>query len=163
MMTAGTSLGPSLGRLGELLGRRDLTIAVAESMTGGLLAAALADLPESSKRFVGGVVTCTPETKARVLGVPDTVIKSDGAVSESAARSMAEAASRLFRSGVALSVTGVAGPKTEEGKPVGLTYIAASVDGQTQVREYRWPGGRAANRLASVEAAIELAATVLSG
>ena len=56
----------------------------------------------------------------------------------------------------------MAGPETQEGKPVGLTYIAAAVDGQTQVREYHWPGGRAANPVASVEAAIELAVSLLS-
>ena len=160
-MTVGTSLGPELGRLGDLLRRQDLTVAVAESMTGGLLAAALADLPESSTRFLGGVVSYRTEKKMELLGVPEAVISKDGVVSEATARLMAEGARRLLGAGLAISVTGVAGPKSAEGKPVGLTYIAVSLDGRTEVREYHWPGGRAANRVASVEAAIGLAADLL--
>ena len=154
-------MGPELGRLGDLLRRRDLTVAVAESMTGGLLAAALADLPESSERFLGGVVSYRTDKKMDLLGVPEDVIARDGVVSRSAAGLMANAARRLFQSGVAISVTGVAGPQRQEGKPVGLTYIGVSLDGRTEVREYHWPGGRAANRVASVEAAINLAADLL--
>ena len=160
-MTVGASLGPELIRLGDLLRRRDLTIAVAESMTGGLLAAALADLPESSKRFLGGVVSYTADKKMDLLGVPEAVINKDGVVSEATARLMAEGARRLFRAGLSVSVTGVAGPESQDGKPVGLTYIGVSVDGRTEVREYHWPGGRAANRLASVEAAIDFAAELI--
>src|SRR5438874_3205029 len=87
----------------------------------------------------------------------------DGVVSGLAARLMADVDHRLFHAGVAISVTGVAGPQRQEGKPVGLTYIGVSLDGQTEVREYHWPGGRAANRVASVEAAIGLAADLLDG
>lgn len=157
------SLGPALQRLGDQLNGRDLTIGVAESMTAGLLAASLADLPESSKRFLGGVVSYTAEEKTSLLGIPEAVIKQEGVVSAATARLMAEGARRVLGADLALSVTGVAGPETQEGKPVGLTYIGVSLDGRTEVREYRWPGGRATNRLASVEAAIELAADLLSG
>jgi PncC family amidohydrolase len=161
-MSVGTSLGLELSRLGDLLRRRDLTIAVAESMTGGLLAAALSDLPESSRRFLGGVVAYHTEKKMDLLGVPEDVIGKDGVVSAATARMMAEGARRLLGSGLAISVTGVAGPQTQEGKPVGLTYIGVSLDSRTEVREYHWPGGRAANRVASVEAAIDLAADLLA-
>ena len=154
-------MGPELGRLGDLLQRRDLTVAVAESMTGGLLAAALADLPDSSHRFLGGVVSYLTDKKMELLGVSEEVIARDGVVSRPAARLMADAARRLFHSGVAISVTGVAGPQRQEDKPVGLTYIGVALDGRTEVREYRWPGGRAANRVASVEAAIGFAADLL--
>jgi PncC family amidohydrolase len=160
-MVISGSLGPPLTRLGDELAQRDLTIAVAESMTGGLLAASLADLPESSKRFLGGVVSYTADKKMQLLGVPEDVINKDGVVSEASARAMAEGARRVLGADVAISVTGVAGPQEQEGKPVGLTYIGVSFDGRTEVREYRWPGGRAANRLASVEAAIELAAELI--
>jgi PncC family amidohydrolase len=160
-MTPGTSLGPELERLGDLLRQRDLQVAVAESMTGGLLAAALADLAESSKRFLGGVVSYTADKKMDVLGVPESTINKDGVVSEATARLMAEGARRLFDAGLAISVTGVAGPESQDGKPVGLTYIGVALDGRSEVREYRWRGGRAANRLASVEAAIALAADVI--
>jgi len=160
-MTVGASMGPELGRLGDLLRRRDLTVAVAESMTGGLLAAALADLPESSQRFLGGVVSYRTDKKMDLLGVPEDVIVQDGVVSHPTAQLMAEGARRIFHAGLAISVTGVAGPQRQEGKPVGLTYIGVSLDGRTEVREYRWPGGRAANRVASVEAAIGFAADLL--
>ena len=154
-------MGPELSRLGDLMRRRHLTVAVAESMTGGLLAAALADLPESSQRFLGGVVSYRADTKMEVLGVPADVIASNGVVSRPTAQLMAEGARRIFQASLAISVTGVAGPEQQEGKPVGLTYIGVSLDGRTEVREYRWPGGRAANRVASVEAAIDLAADLL--
>ncbi|TMD39898.1 MAG: CinA family protein [Chloroflexi bacterium] len=161
-MAISGSLGPSLTRLGDQLRQRDLTVAVAESMTAGLLAATLADLPESSKRFLGGVVSYTADKKMELLGIPEAVISKDGVVSQATARLMAEGARRLLGAGLAISITGVAGPEEQDGKPVGLTYIGVSVDGKTQVREYHWPGGRATNRVASVEAAIELAADVLS-
>ena len=160
-MAPETSLGPELERLGDLLRQRELTVAVAESMTGGLLAAALADLPESSKRFLGGVVSYTVDKKMDVLGVPPDILSKDGMVSEATARSMAEGARRLFDANLSISVTGVAGPQTQEGKPVGLTYIGVSLDGRSEVRQYRWQGGRAANRIASVEAAIDFAAEMI--
>jgi nicotinamide-nucleotide amidase len=160
-MVLGGSLGPALSRLSEALHKHDLTVAAAESMTGGLLAAALTDLPESSSRFLGGVVSYTADKKMEVLGVPPPVIKKDGVVSEATARLMADGARRLFHAGLAISVTGVAGPDKQEDKPVGLTYIGVSVEGRNEVRQYRWPGGRAANRMASVEAALGLAADVL--
>jgi len=160
-MDAGAPVGAELGRLGRALKARDLTVAVPESMTGGLLAAALADLPEASTRFLGGVVSYRTDKKMDLLGVPEDVIRRDGVISETTARLMAQAALRLFGAGLAISVTGIAGPQSQEGKPVGLTYIGVAVDGRTEVREFRWPGGRAANRVASVEAAIGLAADLL--
>ena len=162
-MTVGASMGPELERLGDLLRRRNLTVAVAESMTGGLLAAALADLPESSQRFLGGVISYRTDKKMDLLGIPEAVIAADGVVSGPTARVLAEGARRIFDAGLAISVTGVTGPQTQEGKPVGLTYIGVSLDRRTEVREYHWPGGRAANRVASVEAAIGLAADLLDG
>src|SRR5438132_11549584 len=105
-MTVGASMGPELGRLGDLLRRRDLTVAVAGSMPGVMLAAALADLPESSQRFLGGVVSDRTDKKMELLGVREEVIATDGVVSRPAARLMAESARRLFRAGLAISVTG---------------------------------------------------------
>lgn len=161
-MAVAGSLGPALARLGEQLSRQDLTIAVAESMTAGLLAASLADLPESSKRFLGGVVSYTADKKMALLGVPERIIEQEGVVSAATARFMAEGARHVLGADLAISVTGVAGPETQEGKPVGLTYIGVSLDGRTEVRKYRGPGGRATNRLATVEAAIDLAANLLA-
>src|SRR2546423_13644063 len=84
-MTVGTSLGPELGRLGDLLRRQDLTVAVAESMTGGLLAAALADLPESSERFLGGPGSYRTDKKMDPLGGPADGLARGGVVSRPAA------------------------------------------------------------------------------
>ncbi len=153
---------PELKRLGDRLRQLDLRVAVAESMTGGLLAAALANLPESSTRFLGGVVSYTVDKKIDLLGVPETVISQDGVISAATARLMAEGVRRIFNAGVSISVTGVAGPESQEGKPIGLTYIGVSSNGRNQVREYRWPGDREANRAATVKAAIAQAADFLS-
>ena len=131
-------------------------------MTGGLLAAALADLPEASTRFLGGVVSYTVDKKIDLLGVPETVISKDGVISAATARLMAEGVRRIFDAGVSISVTGVAGPQSQEGKPIGLTYIGVSSDGRIQVREYCWRGDRATNRAAGVKAAIAQAADFLT-
>jgi nicotinamide-nucleotide amidase len=160
-MSVGTSLTFDLQPLGALLKQRDLTIAVAESCTAGLLGAALVDLPEASSRFKGGALVYTPEAKKRVLAVPQRIIERHGTVSKEGAVALAEGVARLFATSVAISVTCVAGPGTEEGKPVGLSYIAVRTPFGTEVREYRWQGGRASNRIACVEAALTLAKETL--
>jgi PncC family amidohydrolase len=139
-----------------------MTIAVAESCTGGLVAAALTDLPGSSEYFLGGLVTYANGAKIDLLGVDAKMIREHGAVSRQVARQMALGVRKMFGSDVAVSVTGIAGPTAEGGKPVGLTFIAASNGHQTVVRRYQWNGGRASNRVASVEAAIQLATEILS-
>jgi nicotinamide-nucleotide amidase len=144
-------------RLGQVLKERELTIAVAESETAGLLAAALSGMEEASRRFLGGVVAYTYASKQRLLGVSPDTLSSAGAVSEEVAGEMAAGARERFDSDVSLSVTGVAGPAPLEGKPVGLTYIAFAMDGRTSVRRFSWNGGRTANMAASVEAALQVA------
>jgi PncC family amidohydrolase len=158
----GSSLSPVLSPLQQILHRRKLTIAVAESCTGGLVAAALTDLPGSSEYFLGGLVTYANQAKIDLLGVDPDMIRKHGAVSRQVARQMAAGARRIFGSDVAVSVTGIAGPTAEGDKPVGLTFIGADDGKSTVVRRYRWIGGRASNRVASVEAAIQLATEILS-
>lgn len=160
-MSVGTSLAFDLGPLGHLLERHDFTIAVAESCTAGLLGAALVDLPDASKRFVGGALVYTPEAKMRVLKVPAELIERHGTISRETASALAEGVAQLFNARVGLSVTCVAGPGDEEGKPTGLSYIAVHTPSGTTAREYRWQGGRASNRLACVEAALSLAREAL--
>jgi PncC family amidohydrolase len=138
-----------------------MTISVAESCTGGLVAAALTDLPGSSDYFLGGLVTYANEAKIKVLGVDAEMIQKHGAVSRQVATQMAVGARRLFGADLAVSVTGIAGPTAEGDKPVGLTFIGATDGDKTVVRRYRWNGGRASNRIASVEAAIQLATDIL--
>jgi PncC family amidohydrolase len=158
----GSSLSPILSPLQQILHKRKLTIAVAESCTGGLVAAALTDLPGSSEYFLGGVVTYANRAKEAVLGVDEGTLRKYGAVSRQVATQMAVGARNLFGSDVAVSVTGVAGPSAEGNKPVGLTFIGAIYGDKTVVRRHRWNGGRASNRVASVEAAIQLVTEIVS-
>lgn len=154
--------GTSLRSLHDILRQRGLKIAVAESCTGGLLAAALTEVPGSSQSFLGGMVTYANQAKIGILGVNEGLILAHGAVSAEVAGQMATGARSVFGAEVGLGVTGVAGPDSDGDKPVGLTYIGASHEDNTVVREYNWTGDRAFNRAASVAAAIELAAEILA-
>jgi nicotinamide-nucleotide amidase len=113
--------------LHDLLEPMGLTIVTAESCTGGLVAAALTDAPGASKVVDGGFVTYSNEAKHRCLKVPREMIDRHGAVSEEVARAMAEGALACSPADLAVSVTGIAGPKGDtEGKPVGLVHFAAA-------------------------------------
>ncbi len=116
-----------------LLKERGATLAAAESCTGGLIAKRVTDVPGASAVFLGGVVSYTNGVKANVLGVPQTMLDEYGAVSEPVARVMAERVRALTGADYALSVTGIAGPDSDErGNPVGLVYIGlSSADGTT--------------------------------
>ncbi len=154
--------GASLHLLHEILRDRGLKIAVAESCTGGLLAAALTELPGSSQSFVGGMVTYANQAKIAVLGVDAATISAHGAVSAEVAAQMARAATTAFGADIGIGVTGIAGPGSEGGKPVGLTFVGVLLGDRSLVREYNWKGDRAFIRAATVEAAIELATEILS-
>ena len=119
-----------------MLKERGLTLAAAESCTGGLIAKRVTDVPGASAVFLGGVVSYTNGIKNKVLNVPQSLLDEYGAVSEPVARAMAEGARALTGADYALSVTGVAGPDSDErGNPVGLVYIGlASAEG-TVVKE----------------------------
>lgn len=115
----------------SLLKQRSATLAAAESCTGGLIAKRVTDVPGASAVFLGGVVSYTNGVKNKVLNVPQSLLDEYGAVSEPVAVAMAEGARALTGADYALSVTGVAGPDSDErGNPVGLVYIAlAAPDG----------------------------------
>jgi nicotinamide-nucleotide amidase len=134
-----------------------LTVATAESCTGGLILKRLTDIAGSSAYVLGGVVSYANSVKEHVLGVDGDVLAREGAVSEPVARQMAEGVRALLGADVALSVTGIAGPGggTAE-KPVGLTYIGLSTAAGTWVRRFVWPGDRAENRRHSADAAFRL-------
>ena len=141
----------------ERLRERGLTLATAESCTGGLVAARLTDVPGSSDVFAGGVVAYANGVKHAQLGVPDDVLAAHGAVSAETAAAMAEGARRRLGVDVAVSVTGVAGPDggTPE-KPVGLVYLhAAGPDGERTLR-LDLPGDRETVRLRATTAALHL-------
>lgn len=141
---------------------RKIRIATAESCTGGLVSAALTDIPGSSDVFDRGFVTYSYPSKTAMLGVSRELLATHGAVSEQVARAMAEGA--LARSDAALSIatTGVAGPGGSESKPEGLVWFGVSLNGET-VTEMREFGaiGRANVRQATVEVALDLALHML--
>jgi PncC family amidohydrolase len=157
----GTSFAPLMAPLSDRLRERQLKVAIAESCTGGLLGAMLSDLPGASEVFIGGFITYTYDAKEALLGIPRSLLESEGAVSAEVARMMAEAALARLKAGLALSITCIAGPGGQEGKPAGLGYVAASMAEGTLVRELHLGEGRASNRVAAVEAALQLGLDIL--
>jgi nicotinamide-nucleotide amidase len=137
------------------LAARGLTLATAESLTGGGVGALVTSVPGSSAVYVGGVIAYASRLKVELLGVPDDVVERFGVVSARCARAMAAGVRRLGAD-VGVSTTGVAGPDPQEGKPAGLVYIAVADDAGEEVRELRLDGDRAAVRRATAEAAMEL-------
>jgi len=153
----GEALDQLAGRLQERCLDLGLTVATAESCTGGLLAKTITDVPGSSGYFAGGVVSYSNEAKRRLLGVPTALLEAHGAVSAQVARAMALGVRERFGAGLAVSVTGVAGPQGgTPAKPVGLTYVAAADALGVEVRRFVWDGDRAVNRERSARAALEL-------
>lgn len=145
-------------RLLAALQSLNLTLATAESCTGGLIAAALTAIPGSSATVLGGFVTYSNAMKSSVLGVPAGVINAMGAVSEPVARAMADGALRASGADIALACTGVAGPGGgSASKPVGLVHIAAARRGGAVLHIAPiFPGDRTAVRAATVDAAFGL-------
>lgn len=137
---------------------RGVTLATVESCTGGLVAAALTELPGSSRMFTHGFVTYADEAKTAMVGVPEVLIKTHGAVSEPVARAMAEGGLRASGAGMAVSITGIAGPDGgSEAKPVGTVHFALAVRGkETQHRREQFTGDRSAIRAAAVQVALEM-------
>lgn len=142
---------------------RKLTIATAESCTGGLVAAALTSVPGSSDAVYGGFVTYANAAKTAMIGVPADMIEAHGAVSPEVARAMAEGGRARAGVDMAVAITGIAGPGGgSDRKPVGLVYIAAATATHTEVRENRFGDlGRDTVRARSVEAALRLVMEVL--
>jgi nicotinamide-nucleotide amidase len=150
-------VSPQVRRLHQLLIDRRLTLAVAESCTGGLLAAAITDQPGSSAYFRGGVVAYSNELKEKLLGVPADLIARHGAVSPEVARAMAEGARRRLGADLALAVTGIAGPDADgTDKPVGLTHIWLDATEGGTGRHFLFTGDRWRNRKEAVGEALEL-------
>ncbi|MDP9436898.1 MAG: competence/damage-inducible protein A [Actinomycetota bacterium] len=149
------------GVVHALLAARSATVAVAESLTGGLVSAALTQLPGSSAGFRGGLLTYATDTKASLAGVPDEVLAEHGAVSEEAARAMADGVRARLGATYGVALTGVAGPEEQDGRPVGTVHVAVAGPAGTRVRAARLPGDRERVRLLAVTLALDLLRRVL--
>lgn len=143
--------------IGKLLVEQDLTLATAESCTGGLVAHRITSVPGSSAYYLGGVVAYANEVKEAVLGVRHETLLAHGAVSEQTAHEMAKGARRQIGANLGVSVTGIAGPTgATPDKPVGLVYVALSALDTERCERYVWDGDRLANNEQSAEAALQL-------
>lgn len=132
------------------------TVATAESLTGGLIAAALTSAAGSSATFRGGLVVYATDLKASLAGVDTDLLAERGAVDPDVAAGLAEGARDRLGASFGLGITGVAGPSPQDGKAVGTVFLALAGPGRTVVRELRLDGDRAAIREASVQAALTL-------
>ncbi len=137
------------------LEERGLWLATAESLTAGLVAATLGDVPGCSRVLRGGVIAYQPDVKAELLGLSAETLSS-GIVSRPVAEAMALAAGRLLRADVGVGTTGVAGPDPHEGEPVGSVWIAVSAPSGVVARHLVLGGGREAIRSQTVAACWDL-------
>lgn len=134
---------------------KGLTVSLAESCTGGMIASSLTDIPGASGVFLGSAVTYSNEAKIKILGVDAGTIAEHGAVSALCAEKMAEGARRIFGSDVALSVTGIAGPDGgSEEKPVGTVWFGMSTKEATNTFKKKFSGKRADIRNSAVKEAL---------
>jgi PncC family amidohydrolase len=144
-------------RVGATCRAAGVSLATAESCTGGLVAHLITEIPGSSAYFRGGIVTYADEVKVSLVDVPESVLTAHGAVSAQVAVAMAEGARRRLGVDLAVAVTGVAGPSGgTAAKPVGLTYIAVADGTGDDVRRHLWDTDRANNKRASAAAALAL-------
>jgi len=147
----------------RLLAERGATVAVAESLTGGLVGAALSAMPGSSATFRGSAVAYATDLKESLVGVSAQTILDAGVISAGVARQLAEGARSRLGATYGIGITGVAGPSEQEGQPVGTVYLCvAGPDGQV-ARSARLPGDRDRVRALSVNAALDLLRRALTG
>ena len=141
----------------QSLRAKGMTLATAESLTGGGIGAALTAVPGASDVFKGGVICYMDYVKERILGVSPDVLESDGAVSAPTAEAMAVGVRRLLAADVSLSVTGLAGPGGDDfGHPVGTVYIGFSDGKKTLVKECHFEGSREEIRNQTISVALLL-------
>ena len=152
----------TIEKMVEVLKARAISIATAESCTGGLLGKSITDVSGSSAVYPGGVISYCNRIKHQLLGVEQELLDTLGPVSAPVARQMAEGVRRVIGADYGVGVTGIAGPNSDEsGKPVGLVYLAASDGVTTVIRECRFDGDRSAVRAQAAEAAADLVLKLL--
>jgi PncC family amidohydrolase len=154
---------PEAATLGRALVEAGLTIAVAESCTGGLLGAALTAVPGSSLYVRGGVIAYADDVKSEQLGVGRHLLATHGAVSAEVAKAMAAGARERFESDLGVGITGVAGPSSSEHKPAGLVFVAVADPASVRVVRLDSDLGREVNRAHAVATALSLCSEVVRG
>ena len=145
----------------ELLEQRGATLATAESVTGGRVAAALTAVPGSSARFVGGVVAYATAVKESVLGVPPALIEQHGVVSSACARAMASGVRDLTGAAYAVSTTGVAGPGAQDGVRAGTVYVGVAGPGSPSAVALELSGNRSVVQERATSEALSALAAIL--
>lgn len=145
----------------ELLLRRGATVGVAESLTGGLLGAALTSTPGSSSTFRGGLLVYATDLKETLAGVPGPLLAAEGPVSAHVAAALAAGARDRTGATYGVGVTGVAGPDPQNGQPVGTVHLAVAGPAEGEVRSLRCDGDREQIRAQAVTAALSLLAEVV--
>jgi nicotinamide-nucleotide amidase len=137
------------------------TLAVAESLTGGGLGAALTEVPGASEVFLGGITTYSDSSKIKLLEIPKRLISKHTAVSEEVAKAMAESVRKIFKSDYAISTTGVAGPGKAYGKSAGSVWLAIATKKEVIAIELSIAGDRATVRKATIESALATFSRIL--
>jgi PncC family amidohydrolase len=155
---------PLIIRIGIILTEKRLTLAAAESCTGGLVASRITDVAGSSAYFLGGIVAYSYEAKAALLGVSWNTLNTHGAVSYEAVIEMAQGARRVFHTDIAVSVSGIAGPGGgTPDKPVGTVWVGLATPSGAEARHFVWDGDRIENKRLSSEAALQFILDYLEG
>ena len=147
----------------RLLLERGETVAVAESLTGGMLGAALTATPGSSATFRGGLIVYATDLKETLAGVPGPLLAAEGPVSAHVAAALAAGARDRLAATYGVGVTGVAGPDPQNGQPVGTVHLAVAGPAEANVRSLRCEGNREQIRTATVAAALSLLADAVTG
>ena len=143
-------------KIGKLLIKKNLTLSIAESCTGGLLSHMITNMPKSSAYFDSSVVCYAANAKVGLLGLSEKIISRYGTVSIETAMAMAKAVKRLRNTKIGLAVTGIAGPGSIEKKPVGTVYIAVSYGNKIYAEGFRFKGNRKEIKTKAASAAMRL-------
>jgi PncC family amidohydrolase len=146
-----------LQKVAEALKQQGLTVATAESCTGGLLAHTLTNISGSSEYFKLGIISYSNQSKTDLLGVQEQLLIDHGAVSEQTAKAMAIGVKNRSNVDIGVSTTGIAGPTGgTKDKPIGLVYIAIATPTTIDVKQYQFSGSRVEHKKQTVTAALEL-------
>lgn len=140
----------------DILSRKNLTLSIAESCTGGLIFHELTNVPGSSKVLKGGIVAYSNEAKIKLLNIAENLLNTSGAVSAETAEAMCKNISKIMNTNIGLATTGILGPDNIEKKPVGLVYIAVGDPQKILLKEYNLNGSRLQNKLQITKYALAL-------